>query len=63
METMLQRIFRIIISNIVALIVFYLMYLYGIENVPMVDQYWHIPFSLLVTYLLYEDYKILTGRG
>jgi len=63
METMTQRIFRIIISNIGALIVFAAMLVFGIENIPLVAEYWKIPFSLLVTFLVIEDYKIITGRS
>ncbi|QUH21967.1 hypothetical protein [Alkaliphilus sp. B6464] len=62
METLGQRIFRIIVSNIGALVVFYMMLLYGRENVPLVEQYWKIPFSLLTTYLLYQDFMILIGK-
>lgn len=51
---------RLFISNAVALMVFYLMYQFGVSmDIPLVQQYFMIPLAILIGYLIKEDYKEL----
>ncbi|WP_069649782.1 hypothetical protein [Caloranaerobacter ferrireducens] len=55
---MLKRIASLLIANIAGLVVFYLMYKAGIYlNVPLLEKYYLIPFTALIAYLIFEDYK------
>lgn len=55
---MLKRIASLLIANIAGLVVFYLMYKVGIYlNVPLLQKYYLIPLSVLVAYMVFEDYK------
>ncbi|SHH83221.1 hypothetical protein SAMN02745135_02322 [Caloranaerobacter azorensis DSM 13643] len=55
---MLKRIASLLIANITGLVVFYLMYRVGIYlNVPLLQKYYLIPFTALIAYMVFEDYK------
>ncbi|MBH1941099.1 hypothetical protein I5677_09370 [Mobilitalea sibirica] len=57
---MRKTMIRLFISNAVALIVFYLMYQFGVSmDIPLVQQYFMIPLAILIGYLIKEDYKEL----
>lgn len=56
---MKKTIIEIIISNAVTLIVFYLMYRWGADNIKYVQQYYKIPLAVVITYMFYENLKEL----
>ncbi|AOY75367.1 hypothetical protein [Clostridium formicaceticum] len=57
---MRKTMIRLFISNAVALMVFYLMYQFGVSmDIPLVQQYFMIPLAILIGYLIKEDYKEL----
>ncbi|OPJ54758.1 hypothetical protein [Alkalithermobacter paradoxus] len=57
---MRKTMIRLFISNAVALMVFYLMYQFGVSmDIPLVEQYFVIPLAILIDYLAKEDYKEL----
>lgn len=57
---MRKTMIRFFISNAVALMVFYLMYQFGVSmDIPLVEQYFVIPLAILIGYLAKEDYKEL----
>ncbi len=57
---MRKTMIRLFISNAVALMVFYLMYQFGVYmDIPLVEQYFVIPLAILIGYLAKEDYKEL----
>ncbi|QGU96398.1 hypothetical protein GOM49_16025 [Clostridium bovifaecis] len=57
---MRKTMIRLFISNAVALMVFYLMYQFGVSmDIPLVEQYFVIPLAILIGYLAKEDYKEL----
>lgn len=62
MLTFIGRIIEIIISNVVALLVFYLVYQVGVSVVPMLAEYYKIPLFIDIAFLLYQDIKILQGK-
>jgi uncharacterized membrane protein len=45
------------ISNGVALLVFYLMYKWGASNIQGVKEYYYIPLIILLVNLAISDYK------
>ncbi|GAA0123804.1 hypothetical protein UT300018_31220 [Clostridium faecium] len=57
---MRKTMIRLFISNAVALMVFYLMYQFGVSmDIPLVQQYFMLPLAILIGYLIKEDYKEL----
>lgn len=61
-ETLGQRIFRAVVSTVVALLGSGAILYYGYFNVPLVNQYWLIPAIVVITYLLYKDIRIIKGK-
>lgn len=53
----MKKIMRLIISNAVTLIVFYLMYRWGADNIQYVQQYYMIPLVLVLWRMVYFDVK------
>jgi len=62
MITFIGRILEIVISNAVALIVFYFIYQVGVSIVPILQQYYKIPLFIDIAFLTYQDIKILQGK-
>lgn len=55
---MKRLIFSLTISNLVGLFVFYLMYKIGIKfNIPLVKEYYIAPLSVVIAYLIWDNYK------
>lgn len=54
---MKKNIIRLMISNGVALLVFYLMYKWGASNIQGVKEYYYIPLIVLLCNLAFSDYK------
>lgn len=54
---MKRTIMGLIISNAVTLIVFYLMYRWGADNIQYVQQYYKIPLAVVLAYMIYENFK------
>ena len=48
---------NLIISNVVTLVVFYLMYRWGADNIQYVQQYYMIPLALVLGHMIYFDVK------
>ena len=62
MESTLQKVSRIVISNIFAILVFVIVLEYGQKiHLASVEQ-WEIPLSMLIVYLIVLNYKILKGK-
>ncbi len=57
---MRKTMIRLLISNAVALMVFFLMYQFGVSmDIPLVEKYFVIPLAIVIGYLAKEDYKEL----
>jgi len=56
---MKKTLIRLLISNAAALMVFSLMYIWGVNNIPGVKEYSYIPLTVLLGYLIVSDYKEL----
>lgn len=56
---MKKNIISIMLSNGVALLVFYLMYQWGASNIQGVKEYYYIPLIILLGNLGYSNYKEL----
>jgi hypothetical protein len=56
---MKRTIIGIIVSNAVTLIVFYLMYRWGADNIQYVQQYYYIPLAIVLVNMIYGDVKEL----
>lgn len=56
-RTIMGLIISLIISNAVTLIVFYLMYRWGADNIQYVQQYYQIPLALVLIYLAYTNFR------
>lgn len=54
---MRRTIMGLIVSNAVTLIVFYLMYRWGADNIQYVQQYYKIPLAVVIAYMIYGDAK------
>ncbi|MDU1350592.1 hypothetical protein [uncultured Clostridium sp.] len=59
-RTLRQTIMSILLSNATALVIFYLLYRYGVsQDIPLVQRYFMIPLLILTGGLIREDYKQL----
>jgi len=54
---MKQTILRLMIANGTALIVFYLMYRWGVNNIEGIKEYYYIPLTVLIGYLAISERK------
>lgn len=56
---MKKTIMGLVISNAATLIVFYLMYRWGSDNIQYVQQYYKISLAIVLTYMFYGDFREL----